>query len=96
MDANKNGKLLCRKEFLEFFILIARIECPTGDDKLLKTILKEFLEEVLNSKIPYDCFPAYRENEIYCFDINNVLRANQLGLINVMKMYKKPLTFDCI
>ena len=57
IDQNKDKRLLCRKEFIEFFILIAKIECPTGDDKLISTILKEFVDIVLGSKIPYNCFP---------------------------------------
>lgn len=59
-------------------------------------MLEEFLDEVIQSKIPFDCFPEYRENEIYCMDINSLLRGNHLGLINVMRMYEKPLTFQCI
>jgi hypothetical protein len=85
--------LLSRKEFIEIIITLSPLESPNATFKESLTLL---LEDIRKSKIPYECNHSYRENELWCNDVNDLIRSNLGGIINVLKLYQKPLTFDCI
>jgi hypothetical protein len=95
-DKDKDPELLCRKEFVEMFIRIGRVEYP---ELAVSKALARAYDEHVQLVIPIEACDngrLFREQELWTCEVNNLLVANEAGLASVCALYSDPLTFECL